>query len=94
MKSTLFFTDQRGFHFLAAKALERAQAGDLRIVACTTQANRFVQYACNCCGDYAAARHGKWETDDELARARRRVLRYFRFSEEVAQRPQPRNPVV
>ena len=94
LENTLFLSDMRGYEFLAAKCLKHVRDGDLLIVACKTQANRFVQYQCKCCGDYVVAKHGKHASEEAVALARCRVLWFFQFSQEVSQRPQPGKPVL
>ena len=93
LESTLFFQDQRGLTYLRTKAAEKVTAGQLRIVACTTKANRFVMYECKGCGDYVVARHGHHATDS-LPLERCRLLWWFKYCREVDPQASPPKPVV
>ena len=92
LENTLFFEDQRGWQVISEQILRCARDGDLSVVACRTQANRFVKYECTRCSAYVRALHSTWELPEDVARARRSVLYFFKFSNETD--PQPGRPSV
>ena len=94
LEATLFFLDQRGWDFLQEKTLKHVVDGDLSVVACMTQAHRFVKYECRWCGDYVAAKHGKHEQSQTVAEGRCKVLWYFQFTNEMDQRRRLEKPTV
>ena len=78
-------------HSWAASKIERhVRDGDLTVVACKTQANRFVQYKCKWCGDYVVAKHSTWASSQEVALARCNVLWFFQYQNEEVPVPAQR----
>ena len=92
LENTLFFEDQRGWQDISGQILRCARHGYLSVVACRTQAHRFVKYECTRCNAYVRALHSTWESPEDVARARRSVLYFFKFSNETD--PQPGRPSV